>query len=61
MSLHYTLLLNAMTATPEYRDNAIGYMFSLSTWLYAKVSQEWIIPNRLLDYIRDVDNSLDEF
>lgn len=27
MSLHYTLLLNAMTATPEYRDNAAGYMF----------------------------------
>lgn len=27
MSLHYTLLLNAMTNTPEYRDNAVGHMF----------------------------------
>ena len=28
MSLHYTLLLNAMTNTPEYRDNAVGYMIT---------------------------------
>ena len=44
MSLHYTLLLNAMTNTPEYRDNAVGYMFSLSTRLYAKASPEMDYP-----------------
>lgn len=27
MKEHYTLRLNVMTGTPEYRDNAAGYMF----------------------------------
>lgn len=61
MPLHYTLRLNVMTATPEYRDNAVGYMFRLSTRLHAKASQEWIIPNRSFDHIRDIDKPLDEF
>lgn len=44
MPLHYTLRLNVMTATPEYRDNAVGYMFSLSTRLHAKASPEMDYP-----------------
>lgn len=61
MSLHYTMLLYVMTCTPEYRDNTAGYMFSLSTRLHAKAAQEWIIPNRPFDHIRDIDKPLDEF
>lgn len=44
MPLHYTLRLNVMTCTPEYRDNAVGYMFSLSTRLHAKASPEMDYP-----------------
>lgn len=61
MPLHYTLRLNVITATPEYRDNTAGYMFSLSTRLYAKAYLKWIIPNRSFDHIRDIDKPLDEF
>ena len=48
MPLHYTLRLNVMTATPEYRDNAAGYMLSLSTWLYAKVSPGMDYPQSVI-------------
>ena len=44
MPLHNTLRLNVMTATPEYRDNTAGYMFSLSTRLHAKASPEMDYP-----------------
>ncbi len=44
MPLHYTLRLNVMTATPEYRDNTASYMFSLSTRLHAKASPEMDYP-----------------
>lgn len=48
MPLHYTMLLYVMTATPEYRDNAVGYMFSLSTRLHAKASPGMDYPQSVI-------------